>query len=394
MDPGYVRDKPGKAPCGMDLVPVYEDTESEKTAAGAIAVSPNILQSMGVRTAKVQVQPLSRTIRAVSRVMFNERQLTRVSTKINGWVDKLYVKATGDPIRKGQLLLSIYSPELVSTQQEYLLALKNWRTMEKSSFPELKEGAQRLLEASRQRLQFWDVPASQIETLERTGEIRKNLPLNSPVNGIVTKREVTEGQYVTAGQTLLEVADLTNVWVEADVYEYELPWIKVGQPAVMTLTYLPGESFHGRVQYIYPYMSGATRTARVRLDFPNPNLRLKPDMFAQVEIKAPMGKATPVIPSEAVLDTGEKQHVFISLGQGRFEPREVKLGLQGNDDRRQVLAGLKGGEEVVTSAQFLLDSESRFREAIALMLKSGDKEGKKGTDAGGHARPPTPLMAL
>ena len=168
-----------------------------------------------------------------------------------------------------------------------------------------------------------------------------------------------------------------TVWVEADVYEYELPWIKVGQSAVMTLTYLPGETFHGRVQYIYPYMSGATRTARVRLDFPNPKLRLKPDMFAQVEIKASMGKATPVIPSEAVLDTGEKQHVFISLGQGRFEPREVKLGLQDNDNRRQVLAGLKGGEEVVTSAQFLLDSESRFREAIALMLKSGDKEGKK-----------------
>jgi len=377
MDPGYVRDKPGKAPCGMDLVPVYEDTKSEPTAAGTIAVSPNILQSMGVRTAKVQVQPLSRSIRAVSRVMFNERQITRVSTKINGWVDKLFVKATGDPIRKGQVLLNIYSPELVSTQQEYLLALKNWHTMEKSSFPELKEGAQRLLNASRQRLQFWDVPADFIETLERTGEIRKNLPLNSPVNGIITKREVTHGQYVTAGQTLLEVADLTTVWVEADVYEYELPWIKVGQSAVMTLTYLPGETFHGRVQYIYPYMSGATRTARVRLDFPNPKLRLKPDMFAQVEIKSSMGKATPVIPSEAILDTGEKQHVFISLGQGRFEPREVKLGLQDNDNRRQVLAGLKGGEEVVTSAQFLLDSESRFREAIALMLESGDKKDKK-----------------
>jgi Cu(I)/Ag(I) efflux system membrane fusion protein/cobalt-zinc-cadmium efflux system membrane fusion protein len=375
MDPGYVRDKPGKAPCGMDLVPVYEDAGTEKTAGNTITVSPHILQSMGVRTAKVKVQPLSRTIRANSRIMFNERQISRVSTKINGWVDKLHVRAAGDPIRQGQVLLSLYSPELVSTQQEYLLALKNWRAMAKSSFPELQEGAKRLLEASRQRLQFWDVPAAQIEALERTGEIRKNLPLNSPVNGIIIKREVTDGQYVTAGQTLLEVADLTTVWVEADVYEYELPWIKVGQPAVMTLTYLPGQTFHGRVQYIYPYLSGATRTARVRLDFPNPSLRLKPDMFAQVEIKAPLGQATPVIPSEAVLDTGEKQHVFISLGEGRFEPREVKLGLQDNDNRRQVLSGLKGGEEVVTSAQFLLDSESRFREAIALML--GDKDGKK-----------------
>jgi Cu(I)/Ag(I) efflux system membrane fusion protein/cobalt-zinc-cadmium efflux system membrane fusion protein len=226
-------------------------------------------------------------------------------------------------------------------------------------------------------LRYWDVPAEQIETLERSGEVRKYLPLNSPVNGTIIKREVTEGQYVTAGQTLMEVADLSNVWVEADIYEYELPWIKMGQAAVMTLTYLPGATFQGRVQYIYPYLSGTTRTARVRLDFPNSNLLLKPDMFAQVEIKAPMGKATPVIPAEAILDTGEKQHVFISLGEGRFEPREVKLGLQGNDDRRQVLAGLKGGEEVVTSAQFLLDSESRFREAIALMLQSGDKDGKK-----------------
>ncbi len=376
MDPGYVRDKPGKAPCGMDLVPVYEDTATEKAGAGSIAVSPHVLQSMGVRTAKVQVLPLSRNIRAVSRVIFNERQIRQVSTKINGWVDKLQVRATGDPVRQGQLLLSIYSPELVSTQQEYLLALKNWRAMEKNAFPDLREQARRLLEASRQRLQFWDVPADQIQALERTGEVRKHLTLNSPVNGVVIKREVAEGQYVAAGQTLLQVADLSTVWVEADIYEYELPWVRVGQPGVMTLTYLPGESFRGRVQFIYPFLSGATRTARVRLEFPNPKLRLKPDMYAQVEIKVPLGQPTPVVPSEAVLDTGEKQHVFIALGDGRFEPREVTLGLQGSDDRFQVLSGLTGGEEVVTSAQFLLDSESRFREAIALMLKSGDKAGK------------------
>ncbi len=379
MDPTYVRDKPGKAPCGMDLVPVYEDDAGGETPEGVIVVNPGLIQTMGVRTATVQVQPLSRTIRAVSRVTVNERQLAQVSTKINGWVDQLYIRATEEPVRQGQVLLRIYSPELVSTQQEYLLALKNRRALEKSTFPELQLGAQRLVEAARQRLQLWDIPAAQIDALERAGEISKTLPLHSPVSGIVTKREVTQGQYVTAGQTLLTVADLSTVWVEADVYEYELPWIKVGQSARMTLSYLPGETFQGKVQYIYPVLSGATRTARVRLSFPNPRLRLKPDMFAQVEIQAPIKGVAPVLPVEAILDTGDKQHVFVALGQGRFEPREVKLGLYGEDGQRQVLSGLKGGEEVVTSAQFLLDSESRFREGRAQMLKAGEPgKGDKG----------------
>jgi membrane fusion protein, copper/silver efflux system len=201
----------------------------------------------------------------------------------------------------------------------------------------------------------------------------------------VIKRQVTEGQMVQAGMPLLEVADLSSVWVEADIYEYELPWVKVGQHARMTLTYLPGETFHGRVQYIYPFLKEATRTARVRLVFPNKGLKLKPDMFAQVEMISPLKEPAVVIPAEAVLDTGEKQHVFLALGQGRFEPRQVKVGVRGDDGQVQVLSGLKGGEEVVTSAQFLLDSESRFREAIAQMLKGGEaQEGKK------EAAPPLP----
>jgi Cu(I)/Ag(I) efflux system membrane fusion protein/cobalt-zinc-cadmium efflux system membrane fusion protein len=275
--------------------------------------------------------------------------------------------------------LSIYSPELVATQQEYLLALKNQRNLEKSPFPELKEGADRLLEAARQRLRYWDVPAGQVAALENTGAVSKTLTLASPVNGIVTKRLVTEGQYVNAGMPLLEVADLSTVWVEADIYEYELPWVKVGQHAQMTLQYLPGETFHGKIHYIYPYLSGATRTAKVRLTFANPKLKLKPDMFAQVEIDSPLSEPAVAVPAEAILDTGEKQHVFVALGQGRFEPREVKVGRFGDDRYREILAGLKPGEEVVTSAQFLLDSESRFREAISLMLEGKEKEGEKPT---------------
>ena len=329
MDPRNISDKPGKAPCGMDMVPVYEDQPDSKDT-GTIAVDPNILQSMGVRTAKVEVKPLSRVIRAVSKITFDERRLSQVTTKINGYVGRLYVRVTGDPLRRGRPLLSIYSQELVSTQQEYLLALKNLKALEKSPYPELREGARRLLEAARQRLAYWDIPASQIAELERTGQVKKELTLVSPVNGIVIKRMVTQGQYVQAGMPLLEVADLSTVWAEADIYEYELPWVKVGQPARMTLTYLPGETFQGQVQYLYPYLSGATRTAKVRLAFANPGLKLKPDMYAQVEIEAALGPATVVVPSEAVLDTGEKQYVFVALGKGRFEPRPIKLGRGGH----------------------------------------------------------------
>jgi RND family efflux transporter MFP subunit len=376
MDPGYVRDKPGKAPCGMDMVPVYEEVGEE--APGTIKVSGATLQSMGVRTAKVEVRPLSRDTLTVGVVSLNERSLAVINTKVNGWVERLYVNATGDAVRKGQALLSIYSPELVSSQDEYLLALKNLKSMEKSPVKDMVEGARRLAAASRRRLQLFDITPAQIADLEQTGKVKKNLTLVSPVNGIVMKRMVTQGAYVQAGMPLLEVADLSTIWVDADIYQYELPWIKVGQPVEMTLNYMPGEAFPGKIDYIYPYFKETTRTAKVRLRFPNPNLKLKPEMFASVKIKSPVTKQAVVVPMEAVLDTGLKQHVFIALGQGRFEPREVKLGVFSDENNyREVLSGLKGGEEVVTSAQFLLDSESRFREAIQLMMPGKESEGKQ-----------------
>jgi RND family efflux transporter MFP subunit len=376
MDPGYVRDKPGKAPCGMDMVPVYEDAGEE--APGTIKVSGATLQSMGVRTAKVEVRPLSRLTLAVGLVNFNERNLSTITTKVNGWLERLYVNATGDPVRKGQALVSIYSPDLVSSQEEYLLAVRNLKAMRNSPVKEMTDGARRLADASRRRLAYFDISAAQIDTLERTGQVKKHLTLASPANGIVTKRMVTQGMYVQAGMPLLEVADLSTVWVDADIYQYELPWIKVGQPVTMSLDYLPGESLPGKIDYIYPYLKEATRTAKVRLRFPNPGLKLKPEMFAQVKIESPVSHQAVVVPSEAVLDTGLKQHVFIALGQGRFEPREVKLGVYGDDNNyRAVISGLKGGEDVVVSAQFLLDSESRFREAVQLMMPGQTPEGKK-----------------
>ncbi|HEY9073776.1 MAG TPA: efflux RND transporter periplasmic adaptor subunit, partial [Desulfobaccales bacterium] len=384
MDPNYVRDKPGKAPCGMDMVPVYEDAGAE-AQAGVIAVSPATVQSMGVRTAKVEVRPLSHDTWTVGLVTVDERNLSTINTKVNGWVERLYVNATGDPVRRGQTLLSIYSPDLVSAQDEYLLALRNLKTLEKSPYPEMVDGARRLAAASRRRLEYFDVSPAQIEALKNTGQVKKYMNLASPVQGIVTKRMITRGTYVQAGMPLLEVADLSTIWVDADIYQYELPWIKVGQKVEMNLQYLPGETFAGRIDYIYPYLKESSRTVRVRLKFPNPRLKLKPEMFSQVQIKSPVTKEAVVVPTEAVLDTGLKQHVFIALGQGRFEPREVKLGVYGNGNQyREVLSGLKGGEDIVISAQFMLDSESRFREAAQMMLppqgapETGKKEAPKG----------------
>jgi RND family efflux transporter MFP subunit len=389
MDPSYIRDKPGKSPMGMDLVPVYEEA-GEEEAAGAIVISPATVQNMGVRTAKVEKKALSRVTVAVGLVTYDERNLATMTTRVNGWVERLYINATGDPVRKGQTLLSIYSPELVSAQEEYLLALKNYRSMKKSPVPEMAAGAKRLLDASRRRLDYFDVTPRQIETLKRTGQVKKHLVLMSPANGIVTKRMVTKGMYVQMNMPLLEVADLSTVWVDAQIYQYELPWIKVGQPVTMTLEYLPGESFPGTIDYIYPYLKGATRTAKIRLKFANPKLRLKPEMFAQVKIESPVSKEAVVVPSEAVFDTGLKQHVFLALGKGRFLPREVKLGVEGNDGVREVLSGLQGGEDVVTSAQFLLDSEARFREAVQMMLPPA--KGEK-TTGGKDAAPPAPPPA-
>jgi RND family efflux transporter MFP subunit len=378
MDPNYIRDKPGKAPCGMDLVPVYENAGE---AAGTIAISPSTTQSMGVRTAKVEVRPLTHDTWTLGRVAVDERGLAIINTKVNGWVERLYVNATGDPVRRGQTLLSIYSPDLVSAQEEYLLALRNLKSLEKSPIKEMAEGARRLAEASRRRLAYFDISASQIETLQDTGRVKKHLILASPVNGIVTKRMVTQGMYVKMGMPLLEVADLSTIWVDADVYQYELPWIKKGMPVEMSLDYLPGETFAGKIDYIYPYLKEQTRTARVRLRFSNPHLKLKPEMFAKVKIKSPLTRAVVAVPAEAVLDTGLKQHVFIALGGGKFEPREVKLGVYGNGNQyREVLSGLKGGEEVVTSAQFMLDSESRFREAAQMMLSPAETS-EKGKEA-------------
>lgn len=378
MDPTYIRDEPGKSPMGMDLIPVYED---EASGGVLISIDPTTIQNMGVRTAPVVRGDLSRTIRTVGVVTYEEPRQYVINAKIAGWVEKLHVAETGQQVRKGQKLLEIYSPELVTAQQELLLALDNYKSLKDSSFPQISESAERLLQASRKRLSLWDVSRRQIERLERTGTVNKTLTLYAPYDGIVTMKMVSEGMYVKPGMTLLNMADLSEVWVMADLYEYQLPWVRVGQKARVALPYVKDRSFDAHVDYLYPYVEGKTRTVKARLELDNADLQLRPDMFVTVYMNGEQVEDALIIPQEAVLYSGEKQTVFVALQGGRFEPRAVKTGVQGEDGSIEVVDGLFEGEQVVTSAQFMLDSESKLREAIQKMLNPERRESPESSEA-------------
>ena len=370
MDPTYIRDEPGKSPMGMDLVPVYEEEGEEKESTSTIRIDPVTIQNMGVRVAQVQRKPLIKYIRTYGTVTYDETRIYTVNTKFNGWIERLYVDFEGTKVRKGQRLFDIYSSELVSAQEEYLLALKQYNNLSNSSYPSIKEGAERLLDASRTRLRYWDLTEGQIEKLGSSKQIRKTMTIYSPATGVVIKKNAFAGHYVKAGEHQYEIADLSKVWVDVDIYEYELPWVRQGMAAEMELSYLPGKRFKGKVLYIYPYLEAKTRTGKLRLEFTNPDYQLKPDMYANIYLKSSIAEDSIVIPQEAVIDSGVRKVVFVALGKGKFEPREVKLGLEGNDDEYQVLNGLNEGEKIVISAQFMLDSESRLREAIQKMLEA------------------------
>ena len=382
MDPTYVRKEPGKSPMGMDLVPVYEEEGGKKEPTSTIRIDPVTVQNMGVRTALVQKKPLVKYIRTYGNIRTDETKLYEINTKFAGWIEKLYVEFEGEVVKKGQPLFDVYSPELVTAQEEYLLALRQYENLSSSAYPSIREGAQRLLQASRTRLLYWDITDKQIGEIERTGKTRKTVTIHSPASGVVVIRKATEGRFFKPGKRMYKIADLSTVWVDVEIYEYDLPWIHQGMPAEMELPYSPGKSFHGKVLYIYPYLNPQTRTATARLEFPNPDYELKLDMYANVYLKSTVAAESLVIPQESVIRSGVRNVVFISLGNGRFQPRDVQLGLEGNNDEYQVLEGLSEGEEIVTSAQFMLDSESRLREAIEKMLevKKGTAQEIKGSD--------------
>jgi len=281
---------------------------------------------------------------------------------VEGWIEKLHANETGKLVRKGEPLLTIYSPELVSTQQEYLVALRSRERVAESPFPEVRQSAESLLDAARERLRLWDISENDLQHLEKTGQVRKTLTLYAPATGYIMDKEALEGMRVMPDMILFQLADLSRVWVEANVYEFEAPVVKVGQPAKLTLQAHPGQVFAGRVSYIYPTLEEMTRTLKARLEFANPGLGLKPGMYANVEIVAQAGEEL-VIPEQAVVDTGTRRVVFVKQGEGTFVPREVTLGPRAVG-YYPVLSGLEEGEQVVSSPNFLIDSESRFQAAI------------------------------
>ena len=371
MLPGEVRQTPGKDSMGMDMVPVYEE-EAATAESQVIAIDPVTIQDMNMRTAQVTRGPLRRVIRTVGAIDYNETALAEVTTKFKGWIEKLYVDATGQQVHRGEALFDIYSPELYSAQTEYLLALEQGTNA---------PGAGSLRTSARTKLKFFDISDEQVAELERTGQPRKTLRIVAPQDGFVVEKMVVEGQMVEPGMKIYRLADLGLVWVQAQIYEQDLDYVKLGQEAAMTLSYLPDREFRGRVTYIYPNVDEKTRTARARMEFHNPGYFLKPGMFATVEVTSELEPSALLIPDTAILRSGEKNTVFVALGEGKFEPRAVALGPQAEHDTYQVLSGLREGEQIVTSGQFLLDSESQLREAIQKMV--APKKAVAPT-AGGH----------
>jgi Cu(I)/Ag(I) efflux system membrane fusion protein len=378
MNPSVTSPVPAKDSMGMDYVPVYADANGSNAVAGTVEIDPVVVQNIGVRTEVAKESALGRTIRAVGRVDFDEERMARLHSKVEGWIEQIHVDKTGQAVVEDEILLSIYSPKLVSTQQEYLLALNNLSVLQKSPLEEIRRGAQELVKSSRKRLQLLDVPEHQIRELEKSRELKKNLHIHSPVAGTVIRIGSREGQYVTPKTELYMVVDLSQVWVYADVYEYELPWVKVGDEVEMTLASVPGRTFKGTLSYIYPYAEAKTRTTQVRVVVDNKDLLLRPDMFAEVTIKSDVQKNAVVIPSEAIIRSGTQTQVFVVRGPGKFEPRLVKLGVE-SEGKVVVLEGVNAGEEVVTSAQFLLDSESKLREATAKMMEVINEENASGS---------------
>ena len=344
MDANYRRDGPGKSPMGMDLIPVYaQDGGAFDQGPGTIKISPEVVNNLGVRTAKVEHRQLHTQIRTVGYVQYDEDHLIHIHPRVEGWIEKLYVKAAGDPVLQGQPLYELYSPQLVNAQEELLLALKRKN--------------QRLIQAAEDRLLALQLSPSFIGELKREGQVRQTVTFRSPQSGVVDNLNIREGFYVKPGTTLMSVGSLDDVWVEAEVFERQAALVEVGLPVTMSLDYLPGKEWRGTVDYVYPSLDEKTRTLRIRLRFNNAAGTLKPNMFAQVLIETSQGGDGLIVPREAVIRTGSQDRVVLALGEGHF--KSIAIGLGGvNEQYAEILTGLNADDTVVVSAQFLLDSES------------------------------------
>ena len=373
MIPNEISDKPGKDSMGMEMVPF----ESETPAAGAagipglaaVAISPENRKRMNMRLATAEMKNLSRQLRTSARIVADETRLFRVTAKIDGYVEKLFVNATGQAVRRGKPLLSIYSPDLVASQQEFLSALAMAKQMGQSPDPLAAESGRGLLDAARRRLKLWDISDAQIERLEKSGRVEKALTLAAPASGYVSEKMVLAGQKIMAGEMLMVVADLSDVWAEADIYESDAAYVKVGMQADLTLPFLPGKTFKGRISFLNPFLDAASRTLKARLEIANPDLLLKPEMYGDITLTFDFGQRL-AVPESAVMRTGERNYVFVDDGAGSLIPVQVQIGIQSGDDL-EIISGLKNGDRVVAAANFLVDSESSLKAALQTF---GDKK--------------------
>ena len=350
MDPNYRRDEPGKSPMGMDLVPVYADEVDNQP--GVVKIDPTVVNNLGVRTVTAERSDLARRIETVGYVTYDEDTVHHVHTRVDGWIEKLVTKASGDPVEQGQLLFELYSPTLVNAQEEFLTATRS--------------GNQTLLKASRDRLDALGVSRSEIARLERERTVNQRVRVYAESDGVIANLGVREGIYITPATEVMAIAELDRVWVIAEVFESQSSWVKPGQPASVELDYLPGTVLEGAVDYVYPELDPKTRTLKVRLRFDNAGELLRPNMFASVQIEAEGFGRVVHVPREAVIRGGSMDRVVVALGDGRFKAQPVRLGIE-SGDRIAIRSGLRAGETIVVSGQFLIDSESNIESALARM---------------------------
>ncbi|MFD2207673.1 efflux RND transporter periplasmic adaptor subunit [Kiloniella antarctica] len=360
MNPDYKRDKPGKSPMGMDLIPFYEETNTGKdTGLGTIRISSDVVNNLGVRTALVINQPLHTKINTVGYVQYDEDRLIMIHPRVEGWIEKLYVKAEGDPVKKGEPLYEIYSPALVNAQKELIIALDRGNT--------------RLIQAAEDRLKALKLPRQTIKALKKSRKINQTITLYAPQSGVVTSHNIREGIFVKPSNSIMSIGSLDQVWVEAEIFERQVFQVREGLPVTMSLEYLPGKNWSGKVDYIYPTLNAETRTVKVRLRFDNEDKYLKPNMFSQITIHAQAKESTLLVPKEAVIRSGSFDRLVLALGEGRFKSIKVNVG-RIDDQSAEILSGVKAGERVVASAQFLLDSESSKTSDFKRMNMQSDEE--------------------
>lgn len=363
---------PKKDSMGMSYIPVYEgEADAEPASANQVSISTEKIQKLGVKTEAASLKALDKVVRAAGRIEPDERRVYAISPKFEGYIERLHVSAVGQSVGKGQALFEVYSPELVSAQREYAIAAQGVQSL-KAAGADAQAGMKQLADSSLLRLKNWDISDEQIRVLEKAGEVKRTLTFRSPVGGIVTEKKALQGMRFMPGETLYQITDLSSVWVLADVFEQDIGLVKSGAKAKVTINAYPGQLFGGNITYVYPTLKAETRTVQVRIELPNRGQLLKPGMFAQVELAVPAKGNVVTVPLSAVIDSGTRSIVLVQVKEGRFEPREVKIGAR-SDNYAEVLEGVKDGEQVVVSANFLIDAESSLKAAIGGFGNSGEK---------------------